>query len=231
MSSPLTGRRRFTCLSRISLSARCRCGGGAGDLVLQKAVSSTETGRSDWRGALSSFSGRLHWHCHFIRSSDHPSLETSCSIRLQGLRPTDPALLDLVPRRDRLAFRGCLHDHAARDRLSNSMRAMLMAVASYHLWLDWRGSGLHLARMFTDYEPGIHWSQVQMQSGTTGINTPRIYNPVKQSMDQDPEGIFIRRWLPALADVPAHDPHPGCSRRWSSMISVWSSGGTTRPPS
>ena len=63
------------------------------------------------------------------------------------------------------------------------------------------GSGLHLARMFTDYEPGIHWSQVQMQSGTTGINTPRIYNPVKQSMDQDPEGIFIRRWLPALADV------------------------------
>lgn len=56
--------------------------------------------------------------------------------------------------------------------------------------------------MFTDYEPGIHWPQVQMQSGTTGINIPRIYNPVKQGLDQDPKGAFTRRWLPELAGVP-----------------------------
>lgn len=62
--------------------------------------------------------------------------------------------------------------------------------------------GGHLARQFTDYEPGIHWSQVQMQSGTTGINTPRIYNPIKQGHDQDPTGTFTRRWLPELAVVP-----------------------------
>ena len=43
------------------------------------------------------------------------------------------------------------------------MRAMLMSFASHHLWLPWRDSGLHLARMFVDYEPGIHWPQVQMQ--------------------------------------------------------------------
>jgi len=54
------------------------------------------------------------------------------------------------------------------------MRAMLVSFSSYHLWLHWREPGLHLARVFTDYEPGIHWSQVQMQSGTTGINTLRI---------------------------------------------------------
>lgn len=86
---------------------------------------------------------------------------------------------------------------------------MLMAVASYHLWLDWRATGPHLARMFTDYEPGIHWSQVQMQSGTTGMNTVRIYNPVKQGYDQDPKGIFTRRWLPELEPVPdqyIHEP-------------------------
>ena len=69
---------------------------------------------------------------------------------------------------------------------------MLMAVASYHLWLHWREPGLELARLFTDYEPGIHWSQVQMQSGTTGINTIRIYNPVKQGKDQDPAVIIHR---------------------------------------
>ena len=79
---------------------------------------------------------------------------------------------------------------------------MVTAVASYHLWLDWRSHGPLLARMFTDYEPGIHWSQVQMQSGTTGMNTVRIYNPVKQGLDQDPDGIFTRRWCPELAEVP-----------------------------
>jgi deoxyribodipyrimidine photo-lyase len=82
------------------------------------------------------------------------------------------------------------------------MRAMLMSTASYLLWLHWRETGLHLAREFVDYEPGIHWPQVQMQSGTTGINTLRIYNPVKQAKDQDPEGVFVRRWLPTLRNVP-----------------------------
>jgi len=86
---------------------------------------------------------------------------------------------------------------------------MVMAVASYHLWLDWRATGPVLARMFTDYEPGIHWSQVQMQSGTTGMNTIRIYNPVKQGHDQDPTGAFTRYWVPELRDVPdayLHEP-------------------------
>jgi deoxyribodipyrimidine photo-lyase len=86
--------------------------------------------------------------------------------------------------------------------LNFRMRSMLVAVASYHLWLDWRATGPHLARQFTDYEPGIHWPQVQMQSATTGMNTVRIYNPVKQGRDQDPAGLFTRRWVPELAEVP-----------------------------
>ena len=85
--------------------------------------------------------------------------------------------------------------------LNFRMRAMVMAVASYHLWLHWRAPGSVLAQRFTDYEPGIHWSQVQMQSGTTGINTIRIYNPVKQGYDQDPTGAFTRRWVPELAMI------------------------------
>lgn len=64
-------------------------------------------------------------------------------------------------------------------------------------------SALHLAKLFLDYEPGIHYSQFQMQSGTTGINTVRIYNPTKQARDRDADGAFIRRWVPELQSVPA----------------------------
>ena len=87
------------------------------------------------------------------------------------------------------------------------MRAMLMSFASYHLWLDWRHTASHLARQFLDYEPGIHYSQIQMQSGTTGMNSIRIYNPIKQGMDQDPDGIFIRKWVPELKDIPKQFIH------------------------
>tara|TARA_B100000902_G_C26795579_1_gene661992 strand:- start:54 stop:575 length:522 start_codon:yes stop_codon:yes gene_type:complete len=89
------------------------------------------------------------------------------------------------------------------------MRAMLMSFASYQLWLPWQESGLCLARKFIDYEPGIHWTQCQMQSGTSAINKIRIYNPIKQGYDHDPEGIFIRTWVKELQDLPnrlIHEP-------------------------
>ena len=86
--------------------------------------------------------------------------------------------------------------------LNFRMRAMLVSVAAYPLWLHWRPVGEWLATQFLDYEPGIHWSQMQMQSGTTGINTTRVYNPIKQAQDQDPKGVFVRRWLPAMRKVP-----------------------------
>jgi deoxyribodipyrimidine photo-lyase len=86
--------------------------------------------------------------------------------------------------------------------LNFRMRAMVLSFASYQLWLDWRDTGPILARLFTDYEPGIHWPMVQMQSGTNQNSVPRIYNPVKQGYDQDPSGIFTRTWCPELKNIP-----------------------------
>jgi deoxyribodipyrimidine photo-lyase len=39
---------------------------------------------------------------------------------------------------------------------------------------------------------------MQMQSGTTGINTLRIYSPAKQARDHDPQQLYIRQWVPEI---------------------------------
>ncbi|MGF1545418.1 MAG: FAD-binding domain-containing protein [Parvularculaceae bacterium] len=161
-----------------------------------------------WRGSMVSFSGRLHWRHHFMQKlEDEPRLE------FENLHPAYDGMRPATPDRERLNawatgetglpfVDACMRCLAATGWMNFRMRAMLMAVASYHLWLPWRASGEVLARLFTDYEPGIHWPQTQMQSGTTGINTVRIYNPVKQGADQDPTGAFTRAWVPELAAVP-----------------------------
>ncbi|WP_420348906.1 FAD-binding domain-containing protein [Pelagibius sp.] len=168
-----------------------------------------------WRGSMTSFAGRLHWRCHFAQKlEDEPRLEFAClHSAYEGLRPAEPdraRLMAWCNGETGLPFvDACMRALTATGWMNFRMRAMLTAVASYHLWLDWRRPGEHLARLFTDYDPGIHWPQVQMQSGTTGINTVRIYNPVKQGHDQDPQGAFVRRWLPELAAVPdqfIHEP-------------------------
>ena len=168
-----------------------------------------------WPQALSSFQARLHWRDHFMQKlEDQPNVEfRNFHPAYDDLRPKEPDAVRLAAwtgAETGLPFvDACLRSLHATGWLNFRMRAMVMAVASYHLWLDWRAPGEHLARQFTDYEPGIHWPQVQMQSGTTGINTVRIYNPIKQGYDQDPEGDFVRQWVPELAEVPGalvHEP-------------------------
>lgn len=180
--------------------------------------------RDGWIGAMKSFEARLAWRDHFMQKlEDAPRLEHAClHSAYEGLRPAvpDPVRLGAWAKGETgLPFvDACMRSLIATGWLNFRARAMLVAVASYHLWLDWRASGTILGRYFTDFEPGIHWPQVQMQSGTTGMNTVRIYNPVKQGHDNAPEGVFPRRWLPELAEVP--DRYLQEPWRWEGADSV-----------
>lgn len=227
MSSPVTG---FDACSRLSphlafgtLSLR-EVTQRAEDRLRGLVELGEDSSARQWQSAVASFLSRLHWHCHFMQKlEDAPDLEFSnLHPAHDGLRPSQPDAIRLAAwckGETGLPFvDATMRALNATGWMNFRMRAMLMAVAAYHLWLDWRAPGEHLARAFTDYEPGIHWPQVQMQSGTTGINTIRIYNPVKQGQDQDPQGIFVRRWIPELADVP--DAHIHAPWTWSGAGSV-----------
>lgn len=213
MSSPTTG---FEACSRISPYLAW------GALSLRTAHHACEARRRQlrdlqgagrpvdarWLGSLQSFSGRLRWHCHFMQKlEDEPRIEfENFSRAYDGLREEafDAARLQAwcagqtgYPMVD-----ACMRALHAGGWINFRMRAMLVSFAAHHLWLHWGRFAPYLARQFIDFEPGIHYSQVQMQSGTTGINTVRIYSPIKQALDQDPKGTFIRRHVPELAAVP-----------------------------
>jgi deoxyribodipyrimidine photo-lyase len=162
---------------------------------------------ADRRKALRSFDSRLHWHSHFTQKlEDAPRIEEESYIpAFDDLRAGawDPALYEawLHGRTGFPMVDACMRCLRTTGWLNFRMRAMLCSFAAHDCWLDWRRFAPTYGGLMADYVPGIHYPQVQMQSGTTGINRIRIYNPVKQGKEQDPDGTFIRRWVPELAPL------------------------------
>jgi deoxyribodipyrimidine photo-lyase len=185
-----------------------------------------EQGRNTgtWLRSLQAFSSRLHWRSHFIQKLEsEPELEKRdlCSA-YQPLRRQEGDWDENFYEAWATGNTGfpfvdaCMRCLAEHGWLNFRMRAMLISFATYNLWLDWKRIAPHMARVFLDYEPGIHYPQLQMQAGTTGINAMRVYSVTKQGKDQDPEGRFVRKFVKELSKVPnqfIHEP-------WKMPVSV-----------
>ena len=172
--------------------------------IYQKLLKELEI--TSYKKDLNSFKKRLYWHCHFIQK-----LETEPELEFKSMHPmADELRQDINNELIEKWIMGetgfpfldaCIQYLRKGGWINFRMRAMIMSFASYNLWQPWQTTSPLLAELFVDYEPGIHISQVQMQSGVTGINLPRIYSVLKQSKDQDPKADWIKTQIPKISNV------------------------------
>eukprot|EP00930_Biecheleria_cincta_P100684 TRINITY_DN92298_c0_g1_i1.p1 TRINITY_DN92298_c0_g1~~TRINITY_DN92298_c0_g1_i1.p1 ORF type:complete len:685 (+),score=97.92 TRINITY_DN92298_c0_g1_i1:164-2218(+) len=198
-----------------------------------------------WKRSLQAFIVRLQWRCNYCQR-----FEMRCWMETKNLCPAweqlqkdktymfgDLSLLKGTSDKERLdAFENgrtgypmvdaCMRCLLQTGWLNFRMRCMLVSFAIYNLWLDWRSIAGHLARCFLDYEPGIHYPQLQMQAGTTGCDL-RCYSVLRQAKDQDPKGEFIRKYIPELRGLPGQE----ALEPWKLPVAkLQSSGAASYPP-
>ena len=202
ISSPLTAE---SGCSRLSAHIAYGCV-SLREIAQRVAGAQAHASTAQWRHSLSAYYTRLWWHCYFIQTFENkPSIEDTPLLPEMALlnRPFDQAKFDAW-RRGQTGWPlvdACMRYLHHHGWINFRMRAMLVSAATYSLSLPWRPVADWLAGLFVDFEPGIHYPQIQMQSGTAGGTVLRVYNPVTQATTLDAEGHFVKRWMPELRNV------------------------------
>ncbi|WP_299224375.1 cryptochrome/deoxyribodipyrimidine photo-lyase family protein [uncultured Psychroserpens sp.] len=163
---------------------------------------------------LEAFMSRLRWQSHFIQKfeMEHTMEKESLNKGFQKLKKHVSETYQKAWKNGKTGYP--LVDAAMRclnetGYLNFRMRALVVSFFTHNLWQPWQAASRHLSQQFLDFEPGIHYPQLQMQAGETGTNMLRIYNPIKNSLEHDPDAVFIKKWVPELRhlEIPlAHQP-------------------------
>ena len=158
---------------------------------------------------------RLSWRRQYMQTFEtSPELEFQCMLpQFNGVREADFSLPHSSGQSEKhfIAWKqgltGFPYIDAAMRFLNQTgwinmrLRATVVSFATMNLWIPTTRVAEYLATEFLDYEPGIHHVIHQLIAGTTEFSELMVYDPVKQGIDHDLDGHFIRKWVPELADV------------------------------
>lgn len=195
-----------------------------GTISLRTVFAKTRERREDaavarekrWSTSLKHFTSRLYWHSHFIQKLED---EVEMEFLPQNKAFTDrlPVCSPVTQKKRLKAWKtgttgypymdACLRYYDKYGWLNFRGRASITSFAIHGLRLPWQTILYELAKLMSDYVPGIHVAQVQMQAGITGTNTIRVYSPHKQGLDHDPDATFIKSQIPELRDFSAAEIH------------------------
>ncbi|CAN5788614.1 deoxyribodipyrimidine photo-lyase [soil metagenome] len=99
----------------------------------------------------------------------------------------------------------------AEGWMHNRVRMVVASFLVKDLLIDWTVGERHFRRHLLDADVAQNAGNWQWVAGTGADAAPyfRVFNPVLQSQKFDPEGDYIRRWVPELGDLPnsmIHEP-------------------------